>query len=126
MGILDGLKEDTFTAFAADFRDAKLIQPPADAQSNGQGGWRSDSPPVETGCKALVVDYDNYTRSSTGIPTKDRRIIILGGSLPNGIIPVENDRIEAVDPAAGNAPRTYTAVSVSGDPAGAIYKVQGR
>lgn len=125
MGILDGVKEDTFAAFAKDFRDAVLIKPSDVKVSNGQGGWTTMGSPVRTGCKALVVDYDNFTRSSTGIPTKDRKIIILAGSLPDGVIPAEKDEIEAVDPAAGNAPRTYSIVGVSGDPAGAIYRVQG-
>lgn len=125
MGMLDGVKEDTFAAFASDFRDATLIQSSTSRASNGQGGWTDVGQPVPTPCKALVVDYSNFTRSQSGIPTKDRRIIILAGSLPDSVIPVEGNTIEAVDPAAGNAPRTYTVVNVSGDPAGAIYRIQG-
>lgn len=124
MSIITGLQAEAYEDFAEDFEDGVLIVPGAQV-SDGQGGYVS-GPPTSHHCKALVADYDVYRRASLGIPGSDRLVLVLGGSLPAGIIPAKGHKITAPDPAKGLAPSTFDVISKTGDPAAALYELQAR
>lgn len=115
MSILDDLPEVIAEALEDVFRPAALLVPGAKI-SDGQGGFKSGQP-VEYPCKALVDDYSDMRRATAGIPTNDRKIIILAASV-------------SVPPAVGHAiraeSRDWQIISLSRDPAGATWEVQGR
>lgn len=115
MSILDDLPDVIAEALDEVFRNATLKVPGAQV-SDGQGGYIS-GPPVEYPCKALVDDYSDFRRSALGIPSNDRKIIILAASV-------------AVSPAVGHAIRAvgrdWQIVSLSRDPAAATWECQGR
>lgn len=115
MSIVTGVQAEAFDDFAEDFEDGTLIVPGAQV-SDGQGGYVS-GPPTSHPCKALVDDYSDMRRATSGIPANDRKIIILAASL-------------AVQPAVGHAiraeDRDWQIISLSRDPAAATWEVQGR
>jgi len=116
MSILDGLPAEIAEALDDVFRDATLKVPSAQV-SDGQGGYTS-GPPTDHPCKALVDDYSDFRRLSTGIPANDRKIIILAASLSAGVAPAVGHTVSAEG-------RNWQIVSLSRDPAGATYEVQG-
>lgn len=124
MSILDGVAQEALEDFGDDFEDGVLTVP-GDATSDGQGGWIPGAP-VTHDCKALVTDYSDYRRISLGIPATDRQVLVLGGSLPTGVIPAKGHQITAPDPSNGGAMRTFDVISKTGDPASALYKLQAR
>lgn len=124
MSIITGLAAEAFSDFADDFEDATLTVP-GQKLPDGQGGW-SDWSTVSHACRALVTDYDAFRRTSLGIPASDRLVLILGGSLPAGVVPSAGQQITAPDPAKGLALTTFEIIGKTGDPAGALYEVQAR
>lgn len=124
MSIVTGLAEEAYEDFAEDFEDGALTVP-GGRVSDGQGGW-TNTDPQEHACKALVTDYSDFRRVSLGIPATDRLVIVLGKSLPAGVIPAKGQKVTAPDPARGLASATFEVISVTGDPAGAVYELQGR
>lgn len=124
MSIVTGVQAEAFDDFAEDFEDGFLIVPGAQV-SDGQGGYVS-GPPTSHPCKALVTDYDDSRRASLGIPATDRLVLILGGSLPAGVIPAKGHKVTAPDPAKGLAPSTFDVIAKTGDPAAALYELQAR
>lgn len=125
MSILTGLADEALADFAEDFEDGTLIVPGA-RTPDGQGGF-FNGPAVSYPCKALVVDYSDYRRQTLGIPATDRQVLVLGASLPVYVaIPVVGSKITAPDPAKGGAPTTFVVIAKSGDPASALYRLQGR
>lgn len=124
MSILDGVAADALVDFGDDFGDGFLIVPTTERQPDEQGGWLPAGSPVEHPCKAILTDYSDYRRLSLGIPATDRLILVLGASLPAGVIPAKGQKITAPDPAAGLALKTFEVVAVTGDPAAALYKLQ--
>lgn len=117
MSLLDALPGVFGAAFAPLFRDAALITS-GPRLSDGQGGFTSPSS-TSTPCKALVDDYSDMRRAAAGIPESDRKIIVLGATLPSGVVPASGCRLH-VDG------RDWTVVGVTRDPAGATYELQGR
>lgn len=124
MSIITGEAEAAYEDFAEDFEDGVLTVP-GEATSDGQGGWIPGAPATH-GCKALVTDYSDYRRISLGIPATDRQVLVLGGSLPTGVIPAKGHQITAPDPSIGGAMRTFDVIAKTGDPASALYKLQAR
>lgn len=123
MSIITGLQAEAYDDFAEDFEDGVLIVP-GEQVSDGQGGYVSGQP-IPHPCKALVTDYDVYRRPQ-GVPASDRLILVLGGSLPAGVIPAGGHKITAPDPAKGLALSTFDVIAKTGDPAAALYELQGR
>lgn len=124
MSIVTGLQAEAYEDFAEDFEDGTLIVPGPQV-SDGQGGYIS-GPPTSYPCKALMTDYSDFRRASLGIPGTDRLVLVLGGSLPAGVIPAKGHKITAPDPAKGLAPSTFEVIAKTGDPAAALYELQGR
>jgi len=91
--------------------------------SDGQGGWIPGEP-VQHPCKALVTDPSDYRRIALGIPATDRLVLVLGASLPAGVIPGAGHQITAPDPLQGLALTTFDVIAKTGDPAGALCKLQ--
>jgi hypothetical protein len=69
--------------------------------------------------KGFVDDYEDRYIDGTIIRRGDRKVIILGASLPSGVVPKPTDQtiIEG---------ETKTIVNVTRDPAGATYECQVR
>ncbi len=124
MNIIDGMAQEALEDWAEDFEDGTLTVPGAKT-SNNQGGFTTGTPTPHA-CKALVTNYSDYRRLSLGIPGSDRQVLVLGASLPAGVIPAKGHSITAPDPARGGANRTFEVIAVSGDPASAVYRLQGR
>lgn len=124
MSIISGVASEALDDFGDDFEDGRLtvfsIQTP-----DGQGGWIR-SGPVEHPCKVLLTDYSDFRRASLGIPATDRLVLLLGASLPVGVIPSAGNKISAPDPAHGLAVTTFEVIAKTGDPAAALYKLQAR
>jgi hypothetical protein len=124
MSIITGVAEEALEDFADDFEDGTL-EIPGGWISDGEGGQITTDPAVHT-CKALVTDYNDYRRLSLGIPATDRQVLVLGRSLPLGVIPAKGHKITAPDPSNGGEPRTFDVIAKTGDPASALYKLQAR
>lgn len=124
MSILDGVAADALADFGDDFGDGVLTIP-GGRVSDGQGGWKTTDAPTYP-CKALLTDYSDYRRLTLGIPATDRLVLVLGASLPAGIIPAKGQMITVPDPAKGLTPATFEVIAKTGDPAAALYKLQTR
>lgn len=127
MSMLDGLDKEILSAFGGDFRDGTLFVPATtQSVSDGQGGLLPATQPGQFGCKVLVTGYSDYRRLALGIPATDRQLIVLAASLPSGVRVDKGQKLSAPDPSRGNAVHTFEIIAKTGDPAGAIYKLQGR
>lgn len=122
MSILTGLAAEALEDFGDDFEDGVLTVP-GQKVSDGQGGFTT-SQPTSHPCKVLVTDYSDFRRQSLGIPATDRQVLVLGASLPIGIVPAKGHKITAPDPSSGGAPRAFEVIAKSGDPASALYRLQ--
>lgn len=125
MSIITGVAAEALDDFGEDFEDGVLIVP-GPRWSDGRGGGKPTGLPDEHACKALVTSYSDYRRLALGIPATDRLVLVLGASLPAGVIPAKGHKITAPDPAKGLAPTTFEVIAITGDPAGAVYKLQAR
>ena len=124
MSILDGVADEALEDFGDDFEDGALTVPGARVP-DGQGGFKT-GPATVYPCKVLLTDYSDYRRQTLGIPATDRQVLVLGASLPSGVIPAKGHRITAPDPAKGLLPTTFDVIAKTGDPAAALYKIQAR
>jgi hypothetical protein len=124
MSILDGVADEALEDFGDDFEDGALTVPGARVP-DGQGGFKT-GPATVYPCKVLLTDYSDYRRQTLGIPATDRQVLVLGASLPSGVIPAKGHRITAPDPAKGLLPTTFDVIAKTGDPAAALYKLQAR
>lgn len=124
MGMLDGWAEQALADFGGDFRLATLHVPAA-GTSDGRGGFTPGAP-ADHPCKAIVTDYSDYRRQSLGIPATDRQIIVLAASLPAGVVPAKGHSITASDPSKAGAQTKFEVIGKTGDPASALWKLQGR
>ena len=70
-------------------------------------------------CRGMLDSYDESRIDETNIKTGDRRVMILGDTLPKGVVPQPDDRIEA----EGD---TFTVIAVMRDPDAATYTCQVR
>lgn len=125
MSMLDGLDVEALEDFGDDFRDGYLIVE-GEQVSDGRGGFHPIGFPVEHPCKVLVIDYSDRRRiADPSIPAEDRQVLILNASLPAGIHPNKGHKVRAPDPTRGNVLRTFEVVARTGDPAGALSRLQG-
>lgn len=124
MSILDGVADEALADFGDDFEIGSLTVPGVRAP-DGQGGF-TNGPATVYPCLVLLTDYSDYRRQALGIPATDRQVLVLGASLPSGIIPTAGHKITAPDPAKGLLPTTFAVIAKTGDPAAALYKVQAR
>lgn len=100
---------------AGDVLPATLIKVTAGTRTTPTGGTH----PTEQGypAKGVISDYTDRERAATEIKSSERKILLLGASLPPGIVPVPGDKITIED-------RTYR-ISVDGvsrDAASAAYR----
>lgn len=124
MSIITGVAQEAYDDFGEDFEDSTLTVP-GGRTSDGQGGWINTGP-VDHSCKALVTDPSDYRRIALGIPATDRLVLVLGASLPSGVIPAAGHKITAPDPLQGLALKTFDVIGKTGDLAAALYKLQAR
>jgi hypothetical protein len=124
MSIITGVAAEALADFGDDFEEGILIIR-SDRIPDGQGGYTYDSL-AEHPCKVLVTNYSDLRRQALGIPATDRLVLVLGASLPAGVIPANGHKITASDPAKALAPATFDVIAITGDPAAAIYKLQAR
>ena len=124
MSIITGVAAEALADFGEDFEGGSLIVPGAPSP-DGQGGFTNGVSTVYQ-CLVLVTDYSDHRRQALGIPATDRQVLILGASLPSGVIPDKGHKITAPDPSKGLALSTFDVIAKTGDPAGALYKLQAR
>lgn len=124
MSIITGVAQEALADFGEDFEGGSLTVP-GPAVPDGQGGF-TNGPSAIYPCLVLVTDYSDYRRQTLGIPATDRQVLVLGASLPSGIIPAQGHKITAPDPAKGMAMTAFDVIAKTGDPAGALYKLQAR
>lgn len=117
MSFLDDIAADVHEALAGDFRDGHLIVPGVRV-SDGRGGFTT-GPATEHPVKVLVDDYSDLRRAAGDLPANDRKLLVLGGSLPAGIIPATGQSVRAEG-------RVWSVVAVSRDPAAAVWTLQAR
>lgn len=72
------------------------------------------------GFRGIVADYTTDQIDGTVIISGDKRVLILGGTLPKGVVPVPDDQL-AID----GLTDLYI-VRVTRDPASAAYSCQAR
>jgi len=70
-------------------------------------------------CRGLVEDYNERLIDGETIRDGDRKVLILGDSLPSGVVPKGTDRVTVLG-------KTYVIVHVNADPAAATYSCQVR
>jgi fructose-1-phosphate kinase PfkB-like protein len=87
------------------------------------GSLTGGTNPVETAhtVKGFVDHYQDRHIDGTLIQRGDRKIIILGGSLPSGVVPEPSDKLTAE-----GETRAIVEDGVTRDPAGATYTCQVR
>ncbi len=120
MSILDGAAAGALKDFGSDFADGVLLVP-GPRSSDGQGGF-TNAEPYEYDCKVLVTDYSDTRRLALGVPGTDRQILVLGASV--SVVPAKGNTVRAPDPAKGGDLTDFLVVAKSGDPAGAVYRLQ--
>jgi len=70
------------------------------------------------GCKGFWEDYKTKEIDGTQVHAEDRKALILGGTLPTGIVPTKGDKISITE--AGVTELGYI-LRVERDPAAATY-----
>lgn len=116
MSILDSLPSIIAGALSDTFRDATLTRV-SNSTSDGRGGYVQVT--VTDACKALVLDYSAFQRGQLGIPTSERKIMILAATLNSGMAPKPGDRLTI-------AGREWSIIEVTSDPANATYECRGK
>lgn len=102
-----------------------LIKVTPGTRTGGSVSGGTNPTQVNYAATGFVEAYDSDDIDGSLIQADDRKISILGGSLPAGIVPTANDMVAIADPSG--APQTYVIVSpVLGDGVGAVYTAQGR
>lgn len=116
---LPGIVSAALTSALGEGVEAATLTKRASGASDGRGGRTvTESAHV---CRGLVTAYSDSVRlaSRGAIATRDRKAIILGASLPAGIIPAEGDKLTI-----GGA--AWTVIAVSRDPSATVYSLQLR
>jgi hypothetical protein len=70
-------------------------------------------------CRGILSAYAEDRIDGTNVKSGDRKVLILGDSLPKGVVPAPDDRIEAEG-------STFTVIEVGRDPDAATYTCQVR
>lgn len=97
----------------------QLTKSTAGTRTSGQLNEGTNPTTLTYSGRGFISDYKDTEMANTSIRTSDKKIAILGASLPNGIIPIPGDSILV----EGNS---YNVVNVKRDPAAAIYICQSR
>jgi hypothetical protein len=106
-------------------KSATLIRSTPGARTPGlvAGGTNPTTTPYP--CQALIEVLTVNTVPATLVQVDDRKIGILGASLPAGIIPSSNDRVTLVD--VDGVSKTFRLIApISGDGVGAMFEFQAR
>lgn len=80
-------------------------------------------PPTEHGCRGFTEKFSDYSVAQGLVLASDRKVTILGGTLPRGVVPVAGqgqDRIR-IEGKVWNVHRI-----IERDPAAATYVLQAR
>ena len=91
------------------------VTPPPPNDPGGPGTPTTQTSPGN----GFISDYDDTNIDGTLVKKGDREILILGASLPTGVIPDEDDRITIEG-------STYNIIRIRRDPAAATYVCQAR
>lgn len=96
---------------------ATLSKVTGQTRTDGTGGLQPTTD--DYNCKGFISDYNDYQLNGTLILTGDRQVLLLGGTLPNNIVPKSGDKvtIESLQ---------YNIIRVKRDPAAATYTCQVR
>ena len=96
---------------------AKLIKVTASSStSNSTEGSTTES---SSACRGVLEDYKDSQVDGTIVLQGDRKVLLLGATLPTGVIPTPNDKIEIED-------TQFIVIRVQRDPAAASYTCQVR
>jgi hypothetical protein len=103
----DGLLPVTLLKVSAGQRD------PADLTSGPKNSIKKHN------CRGFIQDYTTRQIDGDIVKMGDRKVLILGATLPSGVVPEPDDQATCEG-------RTYTIKYVNRDPAAATYECQGR
>ena len=73
----------------------------------------------KSSCRGVIEDYSNSQIDGTIVLRGDRKVLLLGGTLPNNVVPDVNDNLEIEG-------KRFTIIRVQRDPAAASYECQVR
>lgn len=120
MGLLDGgIKDITHGALKDIMLDFKVRNPNQGTYDKDAQAFTGGTTPTPYDCKGIVEDYSDREREDSNITEKDRKILLLAGSIP--VKPKQGWEVE------DNEGNKYEIVGpVKQDPAGATYEIQGR
>lgn len=129
MSLLDDIRRavDAGIKQAGLYRTATLVK--SEPGTRIPGDLASGTQPTSSGypCRGMLAGYDAKTIAVSGtlIQSNDRKITIIGGSLPSGIAPDKNDQVTIQD--IDGVSRTFRIVeSPDVDEAGGAFICQGR
>lgn len=116
MTILDSLPGTINSALGGMMRDATLTKVSA-RTSDGRGGFTNTT--TTHTCKALVSDYSAFVRGQLGIPSNERKVLVLAASVTPAAVVAPGDKITIQG-------RTWDVVEVTSDPANATYEARSK
>ena len=120
MGLLDGdIKNSVFNAAQGVFLDFTVRNPNQGTYDKDAQAFTGGGAPTSYPCKGIVEDYTDRERAESNITEKDRKILLLAGSI--SVKPKQGWEVE------DNNGNKYEIVGpIKTDPAGATYQIQGR
>jgi hypothetical protein len=125
MSILADLQGIVGAALGDLFSAAILYETSMDAP-DGQGGFSVGRRDAMT-CKAIIDTYSD-ARVVGGVPATDRKVIVLGASLPANVTPSPGYTVRVGQPGkpVTESDRLWTVIAVDRDPAAATWELQAR
>lgn len=129
MSLLDDIRKavDKGLKSAGLFRNATLTKFTPGSRTPGAENSGTNPTSLTYPCRGMLSGYDANTIALSGtlINSEDRKITIIGGSLPAGVVVDKNDKIAIQD--ADGVTKTYRIVSSPDvDEAGGAFICQGR
>lgn len=115
MSILDSVAGIAAAALGETVFRAAILHKVGARIPDGRGG--SIPTHVEYPCRALIDDYSDFARGASNVPTKDRKALILAGTLD--VTPRPGDVLEI----GGEG---WSLIEVKVDPATALFEAQAR
>ncbi len=106
-------------ALGPSFLSFVLIKVKAGTRTTGDLAAGVDPKTSPNNCKGILDSYHERQIDGTLIKAGDRKALLLGDTLPSGVIPEPNDRITAEG-------ITFQVMAVSRDPDAATYTCQVR
>lgn len=103
-----------------------LIKVTPGTRTGGSLSGGTNPTPASYAASGMIESYSQYQIANSLVTVGDRKISILGGSLPMGIVPAPDDQIAIVD--LDGVAKTFTIVKdgVNSDPIGAVHICQSR